>query len=85
MPIDSEIMDGFWHSSCPNDSIDLSDMIRSLSSGANASLVAKIGTKKIISLMLIKSSPVDGFEVSKQVYQSAQHDRITCKLLGGQN
>ena len=30
-------------------------------SGANVSLLAKIGTKKMIPLLLIKSSPVDGF------------------------
>ena len=36
-------------------------MIGLVASGATNCLVAKIGTKKIISLMLIKSSPVDGF------------------------
>ena len=36
-------------------------MIRPSPSGANASLVAKIGTKIIILLPLIKSSPVDWF------------------------
>ena len=30
-------------------------------SGANVSLLAKIGTKKMIPLLMIKSSPVDGF------------------------
>ena len=37
-------------------------MIGSLASGANAFLVAKNGTKKIIPLLLIKSSPVDRFQ-----------------------
>ena len=36
-------------------------MMGPCASGANASLVAKIGTKKIVLLLLIKSSPVDGF------------------------
>ena len=30
-------------------------------SGANVSLLAKIGTKKMIPLLMIKSSPLDGF------------------------
>ena len=30
-------------------------------SGANVSFLAKIGTKKMIPLLMIKSSPVDGF------------------------
>ena len=46
MAIESEILDGFLYSRCLNDCIDLPDMIRSLASGANASLVAKNGTKK---------------------------------------
>ena len=46
MLIDSEILDGFWHSRCLNNRIDLPNMIRSLASGANASLVAKNGTKQ---------------------------------------
>ena len=46
MPIDSEIMDGFWHSRFLNDHIDLFYMIGSLASGANTSLVAKNGTKQ---------------------------------------
>ena len=62
MPLDSEIMDGFWHSRCLNDRIDLLYMIGSLASGANTSLVAKNGTKKIIPLLSIKSSPVDRFQ-----------------------
>ena len=47
MPIDSEIMDRFWHSRCLNDRIDLFYMIGSFGSGANVSLVAKIGTKDL--------------------------------------
>ena len=47
IPIDSEIMDGFWHSRCLKDRIALLYMIGSLASGANASLVAKNGTKKL--------------------------------------
>ena len=46
LPIKSELMDGFWHSRCLNDHIDLPNIIRSLASGANASLVAKNWTKK---------------------------------------
>ena len=56
MPIDSEIMDRFWHSRCLNDHINLFYMIGSFASGANVSLVAKNGTKKIIPLLWIKSS-----------------------------
>ena len=37
-------------------------MIGSFASGANVSLVAKNGTKKIISLLSITSSPVDIFQ-----------------------
>ena len=47
MPIKSEIMDRFGHSRCLNDCIDLTNMIGSCASSANASLVAKIGTKCI--------------------------------------
>ena len=46
MPIDSEIMDGFWHSRCLNDRTDLLYIIGSLASGTNASMVAKNGTKQ---------------------------------------
>ena len=59
MPIDSEIMDGFWYSRCLNYHIDLLYMIGSFASGTNVSLVAKNGTKKNIPLLSIKSSPVD--------------------------
>ena len=37
-------------------------MIGSFASGAHASLVAKYGTKEIIPLLSIKSSPVDRFQ-----------------------
>ena len=47
LPIESEIMDGFWCSRCLNDRIEVPDMIRSFASGATASLVAKNRTKKI--------------------------------------
>ena len=55
-------MDRFWCSRCLNDCIDLLYMIGSFASGANVSLVAKNGTKKIIPLLSIKSSPVDIFQ-----------------------
>ena len=42
--------------------IDLPNIIGSFASGATASLVAKNVTKKIILLLSIKSSPVDGFQ-----------------------
>ena len=60
--ISPEIMDGFWCSRCLNDRVDLLYMIGSFASGANVSLVAKNGTKKIIPLLSIKSSPVDRFQ-----------------------
>ena len=41
--------------------MDLPDMIGTLASGTNASLVAKNGTKIIIPLLSIKLSPVDRF------------------------
>ena len=44
--IESVIMDGFWHSRCLNDRIDLLYMIGLLASGTNTSLVAKNGTKQ---------------------------------------
>ena len=59
MPIDSETMDGFLHSRCLNNRINLLYMIGSFASGANVSLVAKNGTKKIIPLLSIKSSEGD--------------------------
>ena len=34
MPIDSEIMDGFWHSRCLNDRIEVSNMMRLFAGGA---------------------------------------------------
>ena len=59
LPISSEMIDRFWHSRCLNDRIDLFYMIESFASGPNVSMVAKNGTKKIIPLLSIKSSPVD--------------------------
>ena len=56
------MIDGFWHSRCLNDRIGLFYMIGSFASGANVSLVAKNGTKKIIQLLSIESSPVDRFQ-----------------------
>ena len=60
-------MDGFWCSRCLNDRIDLLYMIGSFASGANVSLVAKNGTKKIILLLSIKSSEGDK-EASNQKF-----------------
>ena len=65
MPIESEIMDQFWCLRCLNDRINLLYMIGSFTSGANVSLVAKNGTKKIIPLLSIKSSLVDRFQSLK--------------------
>ena len=62
LSLESEIMDGFSHSRCLNDRIDLLYMIGSFASGAHVSLVAKNGTKKIIPQLSIKSSPVDRFQ-----------------------
>ena len=53
LPIKSELIDGFRCSRCLNDRIDLAYMIRLLASGANASLVAKNGTKKNFSNVAI--------------------------------
>ena len=58
----SSLVDRFWCLRCLIDCIDLYDMIWSFASGVNASLVAKIRTKKIIPLLSIKSSPVDRFQ-----------------------
>ena len=52
--IESEIMDGFWHLRCLNNHMDLPYMIGTLASSANASSVAKNGTKQIIPLPSIK-------------------------------
>ena len=46
MPIDSEIMDGFWHSRCLNNRIKVADMMRLFPGGATTPLVVKIGTKQ---------------------------------------
>ena len=54
LPIFPDIMDGFWCSRCLNDRIDLLYMIGSFASGANVSLVAKNGTKKIFSTTVNK-------------------------------
>ena len=62
LPMYSEIIDGFWHSRCLNECIDLFYMIGLFASGAHASLVAKYGTKEIIPLLSIKSSQVDRFQ-----------------------
>ena len=61
LPISPDIMDGFGCSRCLNDRIDLPNMKGIFTSGANAFLVAKNGTKKIILLPLKKSTPMDGF------------------------
>ena len=42
MPIDSEIMDEFWHSRCLNDHINLPNILWSFVSGVSTSLVAKL-------------------------------------------
>ena len=55
-------MERFGCLRCLNDCIDLSDTMVLFASGATNSLVAKIGTKKIIPLLSIKSSPVDRFQ-----------------------
>ena len=46
MPIDSEIMDGFWHSRCLNDRIKVADIMRLFAGGATTPLVVKIWTKQ---------------------------------------
>ena len=51
--IESRIMDRFWCSSCLNNSINLPDMIGSLASGANTSLMAKNRTMKNFSNVAI--------------------------------
>ena len=92
MPIDSEIIDGFWHSRCLNDHIDLLYMMELLTSGATDSLVTKIGTKdltKSCSVYRMQNNRwILTFKVCKQPYQSLRQDRIICKwcqyLLGGQ-
>ena len=52
-------MDGFWRLRCLYDRIDQPNMIGLFASGANVSLVAKNGTKKIIPPLSIKSSEGD--------------------------
>ena len=46
--IKSSPMDGFWCLRCLNDYINLPDMIGLLASGATNYLVAKIGTKDLV-------------------------------------
>ena len=46
MPIESEIMDGFWCSRCLNNHINLPDMIGSFLSGATTSMVVKNESRK---------------------------------------
>ena len=81
--IESLIMDWFWHSRCLNDLIDLLYMIGSFASGANASLVAKIGNKDLATSCWVYRISNNGrilmFKVSKQPYRSPLHDRIICK------
>ena len=56
--LESRVMDRFWRSSCLNNSINLPDMIGSLASGTNTSLVAKNGTiKKPLSFFLPQYMP----------------------------
>ena len=82
MPIESEIMDGFWNSRCLNNRINLFYIIGSFASGANVSLVAKNGTKKIIPLLsikyVIKSSLVDRFQSLRSL-----NDRIDLPYMMG--
>ena len=79
--IECEIMDGFWHSRWLHNCMDLSDMIGTLASDANASLVAKNGTKKYPTTFdkIITNGQILVFEVGIWPYQSAQHDKIICK------
>ena len=85
VPISFEIMDGFWCSRGLNNHIDLPNMIGTFASGANASLVAKNWTKKIISLPLIKSSPVDGFWCLRCLYDHINQPDIIGSLVSGAN
>ena len=55
-PISSEMMDRFWCLRSLNNRISVFYMIGPFASGANVSLVAKNGTKKIIPILWIKSS-----------------------------
>ena len=55
VPIESEIMHGFLFLMCPNERINLPNMIGSFTSGTLASVMAKNENKKIIPLLCIKS------------------------------
>ena len=46
MPIETEVMEGFWHSRCLNDRIEVPDMMRLFAGGATTPLVVKIWTKQ---------------------------------------
>ena len=55
-------MDRFCHFRYVNNDNNMPDMTGAFASGTNASLVAKNGTKQIILLLSMKSSPVDRFQ-----------------------
>ena len=59
MPIDSEMMDGFWHSRCLSDCINLLNMIGTFLSGTTNYVVAKIRTKDLA--QSLESEIIDGF------------------------
>ena len=60
-------------------------MIGTFASGANASLVAKNLTKKIIPLPLIKSSPVDGFWHLRCLYDRINQPDMIGSFASGAN
>ena len=83
LPIESVIMYGFWWFRYLNDRIDLPDMIGSFASGAAATMAAKIGTKKIIPLLWIESSPVDRFWCLRCLYDHIKVPHMTGSFASG--
>ena len=77
--LESEIMDGFWHSRCLHDCTDLTDMIGTLASGANAFFVAKNGTT------IDKSSPEDRFWCLRCLYDCINLFYMIGSLASGAN
>ena len=65
--------------------MDLPDMIGTLASGANASLVSKNGTKQIILLPSIKSSPVDRFWNLRCLYNCIDQPGMIGSFASGAN
>ena len=81
--IKSSLVDRYQSLRCLKNRMDLTYIIGSFASGANAFLVAINGTKEIILLLSIKSSPVDRFQSLRCLNNLVDHPYMMRSLASG--